>query len=223
MPVSDLPAHPRLDVVRHPLLQVQLSSLRDATTPPAAFRQSLDRAATLLVAAATADLATELVELRSPLQATEGRRLAKPVALVPILRAGLGMLDAALRLLPEASVWHIGLYRDEATLEAVPYYNRLKPGDLAGHSVIVLDPMLATAGSAAAALSQLRSVGAEDMRLIALVAAPEGLAHLAMEAPDVPVTVAAVDDRLSATGDPWPAGYIVPGLGDAGDRQFGTT
>lgn len=223
MPASHLLAHPRLAVVQHPLLQVQLSCLRDAATRPPDFRQALDRAATLLVAAATADLPTENAVIRTPLQATEGRRLARPVALVPILRAGLGMLDAALRLLPEAAVWHLGLYRDEATLEAVPYYNRLKPGDLAGHSVIVLDPMLATAGSAVAALAQLRNVGAEDLRLVALVAAPEGLAHLAVEAPDVPVTVAVVDDRLSAGGDPWPTGYIMPGLGDAGDRQFGTT
>jgi len=222
MSTTAQPAHPRLVVVGHPLLQVQLSCLRDANTPPAAFRQALDRAATLLVAAATADLPTKALALRTPLQPTEGRQLANPVALVPILRAGLGMLDAALRLLPEAKVWHLGLYRDEATLEAVPYYSRLKPGDLAGHSVIVLDPMLATAGSAAAALAQLRNVGAEDLRLVALVAAPEGLAHLATEAPDVPVTVAAVDERLSAVGDPWPAGYIMPGLGDAGDRQFGT-
>lgn len=222
MPAITLPAHPRLEVVKHPLLQVQLSSLRDAGTPPAAFRQALDRAATLLVAAATADLPTEHVALRSPLQATEGRQLAKPVALVPILRAGLGMVDAALRLIPDAAVWHLGLYRDEATLEAVPYYNRLQPGQLAGCTVLVLDPMLATAGSAIAALGQLRLAGAADLRLVALVAAPEGLTHLAAQAPEVPVTVAAVDERLSHTGDPWPAGYIMPGLGDAGDRQFGT-
>lgn len=222
MTVNNLQAHPRLEVVPHPLLQVQLSRLRDAATPPAEFRQALDRAATFLVAAATADLATHTQPLRTPLQETKGVRLAKPVAMVPILRAGLGMLEAALRLLPEAHVWHLGLYRNEATLEAVPYYNRMQAGDLAGHTVIVLDPMLATAGSAVAALAQLRAAGAEHLRLVALVAAPEGLARLAAAEPEVPVTVAAVDERLSRAGDPWPAGYIIPGLGDAGDRQFAT-
>ncbi len=214
--------HPRLQVVGHPLLAVHLTRLRDEATGHGAFRQTLDAAASFLVAAALADLSTEAVTVRTPLQAATGARLSRPVALVPILRAGLGMVDAALRLVPDAAVWHLGLYRDEATLEAVPYYNRLQPGQLAGCTVLVLDPMLATAGSAIAALGQLRLAGAADLRLVALVAAPEGLTHLATQAPEVPVTVAAVDERLSHTGDPWPAGYIMPGLGDAGDRQFGT-
>lgn len=214
--------HPRLHRVDHPLLKVQLTRLRDHRTPPAAFREALDIAAGLLVAAALTPLETTALQVRTPLQEAQGHALARPLAFVPILRAGLGMLAAALRLAPDAAVWHLGLYRDEASLQPVTYYSKINQTDLSDCTVLVLDPMLATAGSALAALALLQQAGARDLHLAALVAAPEGLAALAARFPTVPVTVAAVDERLSGAGDPWPAGYIMPGLGDAGDRQFGT-
>ena len=215
-------AHPRLHCVVHPLLKVHLTRLRDQGTPPSAFRDALEVASGLLVAAALQDL--ELIDqpIHTPLQATVGQALARPLAFVPILRAGLGMLAAAQRLAPDAAVWHLGLYRDEATLQPVTYYSKLPKSELTASTVVVLDPMLATAGSALAALELLQIAGAKHLKVIALVASPEGLSQLAAAFPDVAVTVAAVDERLTGPGDPWPSGYIIPGLGDAGDRQFGT-
>lgn len=215
--------HPRLMQVSHPLLQAHLTRLRDAETPSSAFREALDVASGLLVAAALQDVATVIRQVRTPLCETKGQVLARPIAFVPILRAGLGMLGAAQRLVPDAAVWHLGLYRDETTLQPVTYYSKLQQADLSMSTVVILDPMLATAGSATAALEHLIRAGATDLRLIALVAAPEGLARLAKGFPNVAVTVAALDDRLSGVGDAWPAGYIIPGLGDAGDRLFGTS
>jgi len=219
----DIPDAPRhLTVVAHPLLKMHLSRIRDKRTPSAAFREALDAASMLVLVEALADLELTSLRIDTPLEETEGYRLSKPLVLVPILRAGLGMLGAALRLVPEAVVWHLGLYRDEVSLAPVSYYDRIPAASLSGATVLVLDPMLATAGSAVAALTLLAAKGATDMRLAALVAAPEGLAHLAARHPLCPIKVAAVDDRLSTSGDAWPAGYIMPGLGDAGDRQFGT-
>lgn len=215
--------HPRLQRVDHPLLKVQLTRLRDHRTPAADFREALDIAAGFLVSAALADLETIAQPVQTPLQEATGYALSKPLVLVPILRAGLGMLSAALRVAPDATVWHLGLYRDETSLQPVIYYSKIGQANLSDCTVLVLDPMLATAGSALAALELLQQAGARDLHLAALVAAPEGLASLAARFPTVQVTVAAVDERLSSVGDPWPAGYIMPGLGDAGDRQFGTT
>lgn len=215
-------AHPRFTQVNHPLLGAHLVLLRETGTPPSAFREALDVASAFLVASALQDIATKELPVRTPLCTTVGQVPAQPIAFVPILRAGLGMLPAAQRLVPDASIWHLGLYRDDATLQPVTYYSKLERSDLALRTVVILDPMLATAGSAAAALEHLARAGARDLRLVGLVAAPEGLSRLARDFPDVAVTVAAVDERLSGQGDPWPAGYIVPGLGDAGDRMFGT-
>jgi uracil phosphoribosyltransferase len=165
---------------------------------------------------ATADLALEEQPLRTPLESTTGEALAQPVVFVPILRAGLGMLDAALELVPEALVGHLGVFRDEETLEPVEYYAKFPP-QLPESTVLLLDPMLATGGSAIAAVNRLRARGAGDIRLVVLIAAPEGLAAFTTACPDVPVFTGAVDRQLNERG------YILPGLGDAGDRLFATT
>jgi uracil phosphoribosyltransferase len=199
----------------HPLAAVALARLREATTAPPAFRTALNQVAGLLVAEATADLPLEATTVTTPLATASAARLATPVVFFPVLRAGLGLLPAAQALLPEAPIWHVGLYRDEQTLQPVAYYERLPSLDPAA-ACYVLDPMLATGGSALAVVRLLRARGARLIRLVAVLAAPEGLAALHGEAPDVRVHVAAVDDHLDARG------FIVPGLGDAGDRQFGT-
>jgi uracil phosphoribosyltransferase len=204
-----------LKVVDHPLVQHHLARLRAQSTPPAEFRDIVQQLASLLAYEATKDLALEQVAVQTPLCETQGQRLAGTIGLVPILRAGLGMVDPILRLIPTAEVWHLGVYRDEATAQPVEYYCKLpesKPVDLA----LVLDPMLATGGSAIAALTALRTSGVKSLRLVSLIAAQPGVDAVRAAFPDVPIVVAAVDAELNARK------FIVPGLGDAGDRIFNT-
>jgi uracil phosphoribosyltransferase len=203
-------------VVDHPLVQHKLGMLRDQTTPTQVFRQLVDELTLLLTYEATKDLATEEVQIETPLERTTVQRISgKKVAVCPILRAGIGMLDGVLSLISGARVGFIGLYRNEETLEPVEYYVKL-PQDIAERDVILLDPMLATGNSTAAAVSSVKQAGAESIRLIAIIAAPEGIERLQAEHPDVTIVVAAIDRELNQKG------YIVPGLGDAGDRLFGT-
>lgn len=205
----------RLVIVDHPLLRHELTTLRDRQTPPPAFRGAMRRAGALLAMAALADLPLSARHIETPVSAMEAPVLAGEVVLVAILRAGVGLLDGMLDLVPEARVGHVGLYRDHATLRPVDYYVNLPEG-LADASVLVVDPMLATAGSAIRAVDLVESAGARDVRMAALVAAPEGVRALHAAHADVPLFVGAVDERLNEHG------YIVPGLGDAGDRLFGT-
>jgi uracil phosphoribosyltransferase len=205
-----------LVVVDHPLVQHKLGLLRDHTTPTQVFRQLVDELTLLLTYEATKDLATEEVEIETPLERTSVQRISgKKVAVCPILRAGVGMLDGVLSLISGARVGFIGLYRNEETLEPVEYYVKL-PQDIAQRDVILLDPMLATGNSTAAAVATVKRAGAQSIRLIAIIAAPEGIERLQAEHPDVTVVVAAVDRELNDRG------YILPGLGDAGDRLYGT-
>jgi uracil phosphoribosyltransferase len=206
----------RVVVVDHPLVQHKLGLLRDVATPTHLFRQLVDEVTLLLTYEATKDLATEEVEIETPLERTTVQRISgKKVAVCPILRAGVGMLDGVLSLISGARVGFIGLYRNEETLEPVEYYVKL-PQDIAERDVIVLDPMLATGNSTSAAIDTVKKAGAHSIRLIAVVAAPEGIERLTTAHPDVHVVVAAVDRELNEKG------YIVPGLGDAGDRLYGT-
>jgi uracil phosphoribosyltransferase len=207
---------PTLTVVRHPLVQHKLSILRDRATPTKIFKELVDEIAMLMAYEATADLTLEPVPVETPLERTTGQRVSgKKLTLVPILRAGLGMVEGILRLVPAARVGHIGLYRDHDTLEPVDYYFKV-PGDAAERDFFLLDPMLATGGSAAAAVGSLKRAGATRVRFLCLVAAPEGVRRLAGAHPDVPIYTAALDRGLNELG------YILPGLGDAGDRLFGT-
>jgi uracil phosphoribosyltransferase len=202
--------------VTHPLVQHKLGLLRDTSTPTQMFRQLVDEITLLLTYEATKDLAVEEVEIETPLERTTVPRISgKKVAVCPILRAGVGMLDGVLSLISGARVGFIGLYRNEETLEPVEYYVKL-PQDIAERDVIVLDPMLATGNSTAAAVETVKRAGAHSVRLIAIVAAPEGIERLTSAHPDVAIFVAAVDRGLNEKG------YIVPGLGDAGDRLYGT-
>ena len=202
--------------VRHPLVQHKLGLLRDVTTTTQMFRQLVNELTLLLTYEATKGLADEEVEIETPLEHTTARRISgKKVAICPILRAGVGMLDGVLSLIPGARVGFIGLYRDEETLEAVEYFVKL-PGDVADRDVILLDPMLATGNSTTAAVETVKAAGATSIRLIALIAAPEGIERIHREHPDVSIVVAAVDRALNEKG------FIVPGLGDAGDRLYGT-
>ena len=202
--------------VDHPLVQEKLRLLRDVSTSPKEFRALLAEVSVLLAYEALRDLPLETVSVETPVATASAVRLrnGQPV-LVPILRAGLGMSDGILQVLPEAAVGHIGLYRDHDTHQPVEYYRKL-PADIAGRDVLLLDPMLATGGSAVAALDLLKSVGVRSLRLICLVAAPEGVRAVAAAHPDVPMFGAALDSHLNQDA------YIVPGLGDAGDRLFGT-
>ena len=206
----------RLTVVDHPLVAHRLSLLRDRTTPPELFRNAVHGLSLLLGYEVLRDLPTEKRRIATPVAPTEAAFLsgAMPV-LVPILRAGNGLLAGMLELLPMAQVGHLGIYRDAATLAAFEYYCKL-PADVGQRLVILLDPMLATGNSAIAAVHRLKERGARSIRLLCLLAAPEGVAALAAAHPDVAVIAAAVDDRLNEHG------YIVPGLGDAGDRLYGT-
>jgi uracil phosphoribosyltransferase len=201
--------------VEHPLIHHYLGLLRDRETRPEDFAKGVECLASLLVVEATRDLETGSCPIQTPLEPFESRRLTHPVMLVPILRAGLGMVGGFKRLLPMAAVAHLGLYRDETSLEPVVYYKKL-PGALEGRDLIVLDPMLATGGTACAALSYLKERRPRSLRFVCLLAAPEGLRALEAEHADVPVIGAARDRELNAKG------YILPGLGDAGDRIFGT-
>ncbi len=216
---------PEVHESHHPLVKEQLTLLRDPATPPATFRDVMRRLTGLLMYEATADMRVRPVTVTTPLRAeAQGVRVAERVGLIPILRAGLGMVDGALALFPEAEVWHIGLYRDEETLRPVTYYNKL-PQRPRVDICFILDPMLATGGSAAAAASILKAWGVGRIKFVGILAAPEGIRHLHDHHPDVTVHVAHVDRHLTpppqGADDP-PAGFIVPGLGDAGDRLFGT-
>ena len=202
--------------VLHPLVRHKLGLLRDATTTTQMFRQLVNELTLLLTYEATKELADEEVEIETPLERTSAHRISgKKVAVCPILRAGMGMLDAVLSLVPGARVGFIGLFRDEETLEPVEYYVKL-PGDIADRDVILLDPMLATGNSTAAAVETVKRAGATSIRLIALIAAPEGIERVHRDHADVPIVVASIDRGLNEKG------YILPGLGDAGDRLYGT-
>jgi uracil phosphoribosyltransferase len=201
-------------VVDHPLAAARLTALRDERTDRAAFRAALRDLTLMLVYEATRDAPREIVQVRTPVAETAGTRLAKPPLLVPVLRAGLGMVDQAHALLPEARVGFVGVVRDEGTFSPVPYLEAL-PDDLSGQPVMVLDPMLATGGSMAHTIGLLHRHGADDITVLCVVVAPEGVAALEKAAPEVRIFAAAIDDGLNEIA------YIVPGLGDAGDRQFG--
>lgn len=210
------PDFPTLRVVDHPLVQHKLTLLRDRATPTKIFKELVDEIATLMAYEVTSDLALEPAPVETPLEAMVGRRvMGKKLTLVPILRAGLGMVEGICRLVPSARVGHIGLYRDHDTLKPVDYYFKV-PGDAAERDFFLLDPMLATGGSAVAAVASLKRAGAQRIRFLCLVAAPEGVRRLAAAHPDVQVFCAALDRQLNEHG------YILPGLGDAGDRLFGT-
>ena len=203
-------------VVSHPLVQHKLTLMRDVKRSTKGFRQLLNEIGMLLCYEVTRDLPTELVEVETPLEKSMQPMIAgKKLVFAPILRAGVGFLDGMLELVPSARVAHIGLYRDPETLVAVEYYFKA-PHDLADRLVIVMDPMLATGNSATAALERLKERGAKDIRFVCLLASPEGIAKMQSEHPDVRVWTAAIDSHLNEHG------YIVPGLGDAGDRMFGT-
>jgi uracil phosphoribosyltransferase len=207
---------PGLTIVSHPLIRHKLTLLRDRRTPKKIFKELVDEIAMLMAYEATADLTLDETVVQTPLEQAQGWQVSgKKLTLVPILRAGLGMVEGILRLVPSARVGHIGLYRDHDTLEPVDYYFKV-PGDAAERDFFVLDPMLATGGSAASAISSLKRTGATRVRFLCLVAAPEGVRRVAHEHPDVPIYCAALDRELNSHG------YILPGLGDAGDRLFGT-
>ena len=207
---------PALRVVTHPLVQHKLTILRDRATPTKIFKELVEEIAMLMAYEATADIPLDDVSVDTPLETTVGHNLSgKKLTLVPILRAGLGMVEGIYRLVPNARIGHIGLYRNHDTLEPVDYYFKV-PGDSAERDFFLLDPMLATGGSAVAAVSSLKRAGATRIRFLCLVAAPEGVRRLADSHPDVMVYCAALDRQLNEQG------YIMPGLGDAGDRLFGT-
>jgi len=209
--VLAVPVH----LVEHPLVHDALSILRDSTTGPELFRRIAVRISLLLAAEATRDLPAPAVTVSTPLGPAAGRRVSGDVVVVPVLRAGLGMLDAVLQLIPTARVGHIGLQRDELTAVASRYYSKL-PGALGGSFVLMIDPMLATGGSAVAALDMLREAGAVGVRMICIVSAPEGIALVEQHHPDVHIYTPAIDQGLNANK------FIVPGLGDFGDRLYGT-
>ena len=205
-----------LYVMDHPLIQHKLSILRDRNTSVKEFRELVSEIAGLMCFEATRNMPTEEVEIETPVARAKVRRLAgKKMAIVPILRAGLGMVDGIVQLVPGCKVGHIGLYRDPETLEPVEYYCKL-PGDISEREIIVLDPMLATGGSASAAVRFIKEHGGRHIRLMCIIGAPEGARRMQEDHPDVDIYVAAMDERLNDHG------YIVPGLGDAGDRIFGT-
>ena len=200
----------------HPLLQHKLSILRDENTGVKDFREVVSEIATLMCYEATRDLPLEEVEIKTPITTAKFKTIAgKKLAIVPVLRAGLGMVDGILTLIPSAKVGHIGLYRDPDTLEPVEYYCKM-PNDIAGREVIILDPMLATGGSASAAIQFIKNYEVKNIKLMNIIAAPEGIQRVHHDHPDVDIYCAALDEKLNDHG------YIVPGLGDAGDRIFGT-
>lgn len=202
--------------INHPLILHKLAIIRDKKTGSKDFRELVEEVSMLMAYEVTRDLATEEVEIETPICKTKCKMLSgKKVAIVPILRAGLGMVDGMLKLIPAAKVGHIGLYRDEETLQPVEYFCKM-PQDIAERDVIVVDPMLATGGSAADALTMLKKRGAKNLRLMCLISSPEGIDFVQKAHPDVDIYVAGIDEKLNENG------YIVPGLGDAGDRLFGT-
>ncbi len=206
---------PNVTVFNHPLIQHKLAYLRDKTTSHRPFRALLYQIAGLMVYEATRTLPVRSVEVETPVERTTGTQLASKVTVVPVLRAGLGMAEGVLEMMPEARVGHLGLARDEKTLQPVVYLQRL-PRDIDAGPVLLVDPMLATGGSAVQAIRLLRAAGAHDLRMLCLVAAPEGIRRLIKEDPALTIYAAAIDRQLNDRG------YIVPGLGDAGDRLYGT-
>jgi uracil phosphoribosyltransferase len=200
---------------KHPLVKHKLSLMRRLDTEPKKFRELIREVAMLLCYEATADLSTSEIEVQTPMGTATGQDLSEKIGLIPILRAGLGMVDGIWEMMPGAEVWHIGLYRDEETLKPVSYYNKL-PTFPTVQVCLVLDPMLATGGSAIATVDILKKWGAKRIKFVGLLAAPEGIAALQTAHPDVPIHIAQIDSHLNDIG------FIVPGLGDAGDRQFGT-
>ena len=200
---------------KHPLVAHKLAKLRSIQTDPKKFRELIQEISTLLAYEATADLAIRSIEVTTPMGQTTGQELVEKIGLVPILRAGLGMVEGVWEMMPSAEVWHLGLYRDEKTLKPVQYYNKLPVNPRVG-AVLLLDPMLATGGSATAATQVLKDWGVKKIKYVGLIAAPEGIQRMQVEHPDVPIYIAAIDSHLNEIG------YIMPGLGDAGDRQFGT-
>ena len=206
---------PSVIVIEHPVIQTKLTELRDLATESRKFRALLNEIASLMVYEVTRDWPTRPKPIQTPLEPMTGHVLARPITLVPILRAGLGMADGVLRLLPDARLGHLGVRRDEETLLPIAYYQKLPP-DIADTEVLLIDPMLATGGSGTAAVSFLKQAGVASMRFVCLVAAPEGIAALHAQHPEIPIYCAAIDRQLNEKG------YILPGLGDAGDRLFGT-
>ncbi len=202
-------------VSTHPLIAHKLAKLRDVKTEPKKFRELIQEITQLLAYEATADLATEPVEVTTPLATANCQVLREKIGLVPILRSGLGMVEGFWELMPSAEVWHIGLYRDENTLKPVEYYNKL-PTEPTVSVCLILDPMLATGGSATATVDVLKRWGVKKIKFVGVIGAPEGIAAMTHAHPEVPIHLAAIDERLNEVG------YILPGLGDAGDRQFGT-
>ncbi|MBX3060697.1 MAG: uracil phosphoribosyltransferase [Anaerolineae bacterium] len=200
---------------QHPLVKHKLTLMRDVKTEPKKFRELIREVAMLLCYEATADLKTQELAVQTPMGTAVGRHLSEQIGLIPILRAGLGMVDGIWEMMPGAEVWHIGLYRDEKTLKPVSYYNKL-PTSPTVQVCLVLDPMLATGGSAIATVDILKEWGAQRIKFVGLLAAPEGIRALHTAHPDVPIHIAQIDSHLNDIG------FIVPGLGDAGDRQFGT-
>ncbi len=200
---------------QHPLVAHKVARLRDKNTDSKKFRELIREIAALLAYEATIDLKTSSIQVETPLAMTSGETLKEPIALIPILRAGLGMVEGVWGLMPTAEVWHIGLYRDENTLQPVEYYNKL-PIEPTVSVCLILDPMLATGGSASATVGILKQWGVRRIKFVGVIAAPEGITTLHQEHPDVPIHIASIDERLNEHG------YILPGLGDAGDRQFGT-
>jgi len=206
---------PNLHVSQHPAVRHKLGILRDVKTEPKKFREVVRELSWLLGYEALADARMRQVDVPTPIEVMDGEELADRIGLIPILRAGLGMVDAMLELMPTAEVWHLGLFRDEKTLRPVEYYNKL-PDSASVDLCLILDPMLATGGSATAAIEVLKKWGAVRIKLVNLIAAPEGVEAVTTAHPDVEIHVAALDRQLNEKG------YIMPGLGDAGDRQFGT-
>lgn len=199
----------------HPLVAHKVTRLRDKNTEPKKFRELIREIAALLAYEATFDLITHSRPVTTPLATTVGRELQEKIGLVPILRAGLGMVEGVWDLMPTSEVWHIGLYRDEKTLKPVEYYNKL-PVEPTVSVCLILDPMLATGGSAVATVDVLKRWGVKKIKFVGIIGAPEGIALMQRHHPEVPLYLAAIDERLNEVG------YILPGLGDAGDRQFGT-
>jgi len=214
--VPEIPAEfPTLHVSRHPAVLHKLALLRTVATDPKKFRELVREISWLVGYEALEDARVRPLRVQTPLEEIEGAELADRIGLIPILRAGLGMVDAMLELMPTAQVWHLGLFRDERTLRPVEYYNKL-PDTATVDLCLILDPMLATGGSASAAIEVLKDWGASRIKLLNLIAAPEGVRTVATAHPDVAIHCAALDRQLDERG------YILPGLGDAGDRQFGT-
>ncbi len=208
-------AQPNLHISNHPLIQHKLSILRNARIEPKKFRELIREISILLAYEATADLGMRSIDVNTPLGVAHCQELTETIGLVPVLRAGLGMVEGIWEMMPGAEVWHIGLFRDERTLRPVQYYNKL-PVAPTVQVCLILDPMLATGGTAVATVDILKKWGAQRIKYLGLIGAPEGVGRLQSAHPDVPIYLAALDERLNDVG------YIMPGLGDAGDRQFGT-